>query len=93
MASRNMHGWMQRLKEVRLTICPSFSCARGAACCTAAVTPNLEPPIRYICQTVLLFMHSHVAQAGRPIPQSHEDMEKIATQPDNLMTKAFTRRR
>jgi hypothetical protein len=46
MASRNMHGWMQRLKE-----------------------------------------------AGRPIPQSHEDMEKIATQPDNLMTKAFTRRR
>jgi hypothetical protein len=46
MASRNMHGWMQRLKE-----------------------------------------------AGRPIPQSHEDMEKIATQPDNLMSKAFTRRR
>jgi hypothetical protein len=46
MASRNMHGWMLRLKE-----------------------------------------------AGRPIPQSHEDMEKIATQPDNLMTKAFTRRR
>jgi hypothetical protein len=46
MASRNMHGWMQRLKD-----------------------------------------------AGRPIPQSHEDMERIATQPDNLMTKAFTRRR
>ena len=46
MASRAMHGWMQRLKV-----------------------------------------------AGRPIPQSHEDMERIATQPDNLMSKAFTRRR
>jgi hypothetical protein len=46
MASRAMHGWMQRLKD-----------------------------------------------AGRAIPQSHEDMERIATQPDNLMSKAFTRRR